>query len=82
MTRDETIEKVARAICRVQHNGCGAEACDGIFNLDDCCSGHIKFWEAAEASIATLESMGYHIDGTGKMVAPPAETTPAPEQAS
>ncbi len=56
MTRDETIEKVARAICRVQHNGCGAEACDGIFNLDDCCSGHIKFWEAAEAAVAAMRT--------------------------
>jgi hypothetical protein len=30
--------------------------------------------------IATLESMGYHFADVGKMVAPPADTTPALEE--
>jgi len=80
MTRDRIIEKVGRAMCRAQCDRRGAMACDGIFSFDDGCSGYTEFLKAAQATIATLESTGYHIARIGKMVAPPAETTPAPEE--
>jgi hypothetical protein len=55
MTRDKTIEKVARAICRVQCKRRGAMACDGIFDFDDGCSGYTEFWEIAQAAVAAME---------------------------
>jgi hypothetical protein len=73
MTRDQIIEKVARVMCRAQCDHRGTMACDGIFNFDDGCSGYTEFLEAARATIATLESTGYHIARIGNMVAPPVE---------
>ncbi len=69
MTRDQIIEKVARAMCR---------AAEG--RRRDCM--YTGYMSIARVAIATLESIGYHFADVGKMVAPSADTTPASEKVS
>jgi hypothetical protein len=38
------------------------------------------YMRVARIAVAAMESIGYHFAGAGKMVAPPADTTPAPEE--
>jgi hypothetical protein len=75
VTRDQIIEQVGRAICKSRCETCycdlrvmaAGRPAGGCFNTG--------YMNIARVAIATLESMGYHIADTGKMVAPPAETT-------
>ncbi len=73
MTRDQIIEQVGRAICKSRSETCycdlrvmaaGRPAGD-CFNTG--------YMNIAQEAVAAMESMGYHIAGTGNMVAPPVK---------
>jgi hypothetical protein len=73
MTRDQIIEKVARAMCKERCELCYGEPCVTAAEgrPSDCM--YTGYMRVARIAVAAMESIGYHFDGIGNMVAPPVE---------
>jgi hypothetical protein len=73
MTRDQIIEKVARAMCKERCELCYGEPCVTAAEgrPSDCM--YTGYMRVARIAVAAMESIGYHFAGAGKMVAPPVE---------